>query len=509
MDELTAPPSRNWAIGVRRTRRSHTRQEGAPRAPGAASTTRSTARTYQARLIVTDTLVIIAAVALACASWFGLDSQRASPTSSAEFLGVGLLVIIAWACGLSVFQTRERYVLAFGATEYKRIISTTTTTFGVLAIAFLVAQMTASRWFFLVALPVGLVGLVVSRWGWRKWLAGRQESTRSLSRAIVVGRPHDVEQIVSQMTTTMSAAYTISGIVVPLDTEVSPGFAGDVAVAADLARSAAFAKELGVDAVIVVGQPGESADFIRDLAWQLEGSSAHLILAMNLMNIAGPRIHFRPVDGMPLMHVELPQFEGMKHVLKRVLDVVCSGTAMLLLSPVFLVIAWLVRRGGDGGAIFTQERVGQNGSTFQIYKFRSMVPNATQMLEQLADQNEGSGALFKLRDDPRVTPVGRYLRKYSLDELPQLWNVFIGDMSLVGPRPPLPHEVLGYDHHVQRRLYIKPGLTGMWQINGRSDLSWEESVRLDLYYVENWSVIGDLVIMWRTLRVLIKPVGAY
>jgi exopolysaccharide biosynthesis polyprenyl glycosylphosphotransferase len=471
---------------------------------------RSIARAYQLRLHITDFLVIAIAVTLACASWLGLDSpQRASPTARSEFLAVGGLVILAWACGLSVFQTRERYVLAFGATEYKRIISATTTTFGVLAIAFLVAQMTSSRWFFLIALPLGLVGLVASRWGWRKWLAGRQESSRSLSRAIVVGRASDIEPVVAQIISTMSAAYTISGVVIPVDTEMSSAFASDISVASDLSRSAEFAKELGVDAVIVVGQPGESSDFIRDLAWQLEGSSAHLILAMNLMNIAGPRIHFRPVDGMPLMHVELPQFEGTKHVLKRVLDVVCSAAAMLVLSPVFLVIAWLVRRSSDGGALFTQERVGQNGSTFQIYKFRSMVANAPQMLGSLAEKNEGSGALFKLKDDPRVTPIGRHLRKYSLDELPQLWNVFTGDMSLVGPRPPLPHEVVDYEHHVRRRLYIKPGLTGMWQISGRSNLSWEESVRLDLYYVENWSVIGDLVIMWRTLRVLIKPVGAY
>jgi lipopolysaccharide/colanic/teichoic acid biosynthesis glycosyltransferase len=138
-----------------------------------------------------------------------------------------------------------------------------------------------------------------------------------------------------------------------------------------------------------------------------------------------------------------------------------------------------------------------------------MVATATDDLAGLLDRNEGSGVLFKLRNDPRVTRVGRVLRKYSLDELPQLWNILKGDMSLVGPRPPLQSEVNAYEEHVGRRLYIKPGLTGMWQVNGRSDLSWQESVRLDLYYVENWSLIGDLVILWRTLRVLTHPVGAY
>jgi lipopolysaccharide/colanic/teichoic acid biosynthesis glycosyltransferase len=144
-----------------------------------------------------------------------------------------------------------------------------------------------------------------------------------------------------------------------------------------------------------------------------------------------------------------------------------------------------------------------------MLKFRTMVPTAEQDLAALLAANEGSGLLFKMKNDPRVTRIGRVLRKYSLDELPQLWNVFVGDMSLVGPRPPLPREVIDYESHVRRRLYIKPGLTGMWQVGGRSDLSWEESVRLDLYYVENWSLVGDLMILWRTVKVVTQPSGAY
>jgi len=142
-------------------------------------------------------------------------------------------------------------------------------------------------------------------------------------------------------------------------------------------------------------------------------------------------------------------------------------------------------------------------------KFRTMVTTAEDELDALRAQNEASGVLFKLKDDPRVTRVGKFLRRYSLDEFPQLWNVVVGEMSLVGPRPPLPREVQAYESHVHRRLYIKPGLTGMWQVNGRSDLSWDESVRLDLYYVENWSLTGDLMIVWRTFKTLVHPVGAY
>ena len=191
------------------------------------------------------------------------------------------------------------------------------------------------------------------------------------------------------------------------------------------------------------------------------------------------------------------------------MDVALAGFALLVLSPVFGLIALLVRIDSPGPALFSQERVGQGGRTFRIYKFRSMSKDAPQRLAELQDLNEGNGLLFKLKDDPRVTRLGRVLRKYSLDELPQIWNVLVGEMSLVGPRPPLPNEVEEYEEHVRRRLYIKPGLTGMWQIGGRSALSWEDSVALDLYYVENWSVVGDLMIIWRTFRVLVAPVGAY
>ncbi|MDQ1553090.1 MAG: hypothetical protein QOK46_168, partial [Microbacteriaceae bacterium] len=270
-----------------------------------------------------------------------------------------------------------------------------------------------------------------------------------------------------------------------------------------------YATALGADGVVVAGQPKDGSDFIHDLAWDLEGRTMELILATSLANVAGPRVHFRPVDGLPLLHVEIPQFEGGKHALKRVLDIVASGLALVALAPLFLVLAILIRLDSPGPALFSQERVGRGGNTFRILKFRSMVSNAPTLQAGLAALNEGGGLLFKMRNDPRVTRLGRVLRKYSLDELPQFWNVFVGDMSLVGPRPPLKCEVDGYEDPVHRRLYIKPGLTGMWQVNGRSELSWEESVRLDLYYVENWSITGDLIIMWRTFKVIVHPVGAY
>ena len=208
------------------------------------------------------------------------------------------------------------------------------------------------------------------------------------------------------------------------------------------------------------------------------------------------------------MHVSTPRITGASAFAKRSIDVVCSGLGLLLLSPLFAIVA-LVVKSDRGPVFFLQERVGIKGQPFKMVKFRSMRTDAEEIKKQLAAQNEGHGLLFKMANDPRVTPVGRFIRKYSIDELPQLWNVFKGDMSLVGPRPPLPEEVEKYEEMVYRRLLVKPGITGLWQVSGRSDLSWEESVRLDLYYVENWSLTTDFVILARTVRAVFAKDGAY
>jgi exopolysaccharide biosynthesis polyprenyl glycosylphosphotransferase len=283
-----------------------------------------------------------------------------------------------------------------------------------------------------------------------------------------------------------------------------------VPVLSGYANVAAAAAAAEVDAVIVASQPHDDGEFVRNLSWSLEGCGADLVLASRLVDVAGPRVHFTPVQGLPLIHVAIPRFEGGKHVLKRFVDIVGAALALLLLSPAFLVIALVIKADDRGPVFFRQTRVGKDGSLFRMVKFRSMVTDAETRLASLrAASDDGNGMLFKLKDDPRITRAGKFLRKYSIDEFPQFWNVLIGEMSLVGPRPPLPTEVAEYADPVHRRLYIKPGLTGLWQISGRSDLSWDQSVRLDLYYVENWSLAGDLMILWRTVRVMLSPVGAY
>jgi exopolysaccharide biosynthesis polyprenyl glycosylphosphotransferase len=240
-----------------------------------------------------------------------------------------------------------------------------------------------------------------------------------------------------------------------------------------------------------------TATRLRRLGWQLEGTGIDLVLAPALTDVAGPRIHTRPVAGLPLIHVEAPEFRGARKLIKGFVDRAVSFMALTLALPVLGIIALAIKLDSRGPVLFRQIRVGQGGQEFHVYKFRTMVVN------------ESDGLMFKMRSDPRVTRVGRFLRKWSLDELPQLANVLFGDMSLVGPRPPLPSEVARYDGDVARRLLVKPGMTGLWQVSGRSDLSWEDGIRLDLYYVENWSLAADLTILWKTFGAVILSRGAY
>jgi exopolysaccharide biosynthesis polyprenyl glycosylphosphotransferase len=285
-----------------------------------------------------------------------------------------------------------------------------------------------------------------------------------------------------------------------------------------------------VDGVSVVGRLDEVAEHVRrggyrivavtsdaywtprrlqQLAWRLEGSGAEMVVAPTLMEVAGPRLHVSGVLGMPLLRVSAPVFTGMRKVIKGVFDRVGSFLIILMCLPVMTLAAIAIMVDSRGGPFYTQRRVGKGGREFTIVKFRTMVRDADRRKAGLKQANEGSGVLFKMRKDPRITRVGAILRRYSIDELPQLFNVLSGAMSLVGPRPPLPEESARYEPDMRRRLLVKPGLTGLWQVSGRSDLPWEEAVRLDLRYVEDWSLALDAMILWKTFRAVLGGQGAY
>jgi exopolysaccharide biosynthesis polyprenyl glycosylphosphotransferase len=267
--------------------------------------------------------------------------------------------------------------------------------------------------------------------------------------------------------------------------------------------------KLGIDTVAVTASRGLTSGVLKRLGWDLEGAGVDLVVAPALTDVAGPRVHVRPVSGLQLLYVEQPEFTGPTWAMKEAFDRALAAVALLALGPLLALIALTVRLTSSGPVIFRQVRVGRNGEVFTVYKFRTMVVDAERHLQALWERSEGNEVLFKMKSDPRVTRVGRLLRRVSLDELPQLANVVLGNMSLVGPRPALPNEAERYGRSTARRLLVKPGITGLWQVSGRSDLSWEDSVRLDLYYVENWSFAGDIQILWKTLSAVVRGHGAY
>jgi exopolysaccharide biosynthesis polyprenyl glycosylphosphotransferase len=267
--------------------------------------------------------------------------------------------------------------------------------------------------------------------------------------------------------------------------------------------------ELRAHVVAVVSHPDLSGETLRRLSWALEERGVELVVSPGIVEVAGPRLSIRPVAGLSLLHLERPAIVGARRLVKAIFDRTVASLLILFSSPLLLLVAAAVRVTSPGPVLFRQTRVGVDGREFEILKFRSMVVDAEARRQELQAMSDGNRVLFKMRSDPRLTRIGGFLRRFSLDELPQLFNVLSGEMSLVGPRPPLPEEVAGYDGDATRRLKVRPGLTGLWQVSGRSDLSWEESLRLDLRYVDNWSMSWDLAILWRTARAVLKGSGAY
>lgn len=473
-----------------------------PAPPAEASSWR---RRFSRRVLAADTLVILGAVSIAAAiRW------PTGPRVGDSVVAAALAVL--WIAAVQLSLRRLPQSIGAGADEFRRILSATILTFGIASVASVLTRVDLPRLHVLVALPVGLLGMLAAHALTRGHLARERRAGRALSRVVVLGSESDVSHVVSQIDRRRGRVeYDVVGVAVPSAGARSSIVVGGrtIPVVCAVDRVPHAVVELRVDAVVVAGPVDGGDAFLRGLCWALEPFAVELVLAPGLSNVAGPRIHWRPVDGLPLVRVEPPRYSGPRHALKRVLDVTVAAAALLALSPLFAVLAVMIRRDSAGPVLFRQQRVGRAGRTFTMLKFRSMSADAESRLPELRSANEGSGLLFKLREDPRVTPLGRVLRRYSLDELPQFWNVLRGSMSLVGPRPPLLSEVERYDDVVNRRLYIKPGITGLWQTGGRSELDWEDGIRLDLYYVENWSLAGDLLILWRTVRVMLHPVGAY
>jgi len=474
-------------------------------------------RRLSGRILLSDLAAITIAVFGAQLFWFDgfagfgetvviRPDSTLSPMSY-SYTAMSVVLVVAWMWALALSDARTARIIGSGTLEYRRVADASIRVFGAVAIIAFVLRVDVARGYLLISLPLGLALLLASRVAWRQWLRRQRRQGRFTARIVLVGSERSVADLSRELQRAPEAGYTVVGACVPGGRGAGfiPGTSIPVLGTVDDVERAMAAT--AADTVGVTGTDDLPAAKVKRISWGLESGQQHLVLAPGIVDVAGPRIHAVPVAGLPLIHVEVPRLTTGQRFVKRATDILGSLLGLIVLSPLLIALALMVRASGPGPVLFRQERVGLHGRSFQMFKFRTMVDGAEEQLDVLGalERDAGNEVLFKLRHDPRVTPLGRFMRRHSLDELPQLANVLIGQMSLVGPRPPLRSEVAHYSDDVHRRFLMRPGITGIWQVSGRSQLSWEDSVRLDLSYVENYSLIGDIAILLRTAKAVLRP----
>nr|WP_203549958.1 sugar transferase [Actinospica acidiphila] len=458
------------------------------------------------RTVITSDTVATAVVVAGIGNFFGVrDAADWHEKWGILAFGTWLLVLGALAVSRSWAPT----VLGQGAEEFRRLGRSLFMATVVLALGGIALTSRNIKLWIFVAVPAIALVTMTMRYLLRLRLHRQRKEGRCLRPVLAAGSPDTVRDLIARTRKYPHLGWRVDAVCTTDGPVVDGGRLDGVPVVGRLADVADHVRRDGFRVVAVTPDPHWSPDRLQRLSWNLEGSDAEMVVAPVLMEVAGPRLHVDAVLGIPLLRVSMPAFTGGRRAVKGVVDRLGALVLLVLFAPLMLLVALLVATDSRGGVFYRQRRVGKDGREFTILKFRTMIPDADRVRAALADRNEGAGPLFKMRRDPRVTRIGAVLRRYSLDELPQLFNVLTGSMSLVGPRPPLPEECAAYGPDIRRRLKVKPGLTGLWQISGRSDLSWEEAVRLDLRYVEDWSLALDTVILWKTLRAVVQGQGAY
>lgn len=468
---------------------------------------------YARRLWIGDLLVVGAAVTAAQIIRFGGPAGPPLATTAPLVVGytaVSVLLGLLWLAFLAVGGTRSSRVIGSGTEEYRRVVASSLKMFGAIAIVSLLFRFDIARGYLAIALPLGVLGLMGQRRLWRIWVVRRRLAGDCSIRVLVVGGRGSASAMAAAFGRDPASGYHVVGVCTP------DGVLPDLRVAERVIpvvgddRSVIEAVRItGADTVAVTATDDLGPAHLRRLAWELDPLGVELIVTPGLVDIAGTRLTHRLVADMPMLHVGKPQYDRAKSVSKNAFDCCFAVCAIAVIAPVLLGIALAVRCTSSGPILYRSERIGRDGKPFAMLKFRSMYQNADAHIGELIDARGGNALYFKMRDDPRVTPVGKLIRKFSLDELPQFFNVLRGEMSVVGPRPQVRREVDCYDGTMRRRLLVKPGVTGLWQVSGRSDLSPEDAMRLDLSYVENWSMVLDLLLIAKTIGAVTRGDGAY
>ena len=464
--------------------------------------------TYVRLLLALDIVAGVVAAMAAFVARFGL--QHGDKYTSHRHVLLAVLVPVIWVGSASLCRAYEERFAGSGTEDLKRMVNAAIRALAGIALVSYVFRLDFARGLVFPALILAAALSLGGRMILRAVLAVMRDRRRWVNRVVVVGSPEAARRLDQAISSRPESGHVVSGACTVGTPDDALLHRAQITVLGRADDLLAALRETGADTVAVAACPEMDAVALRRLAWQLEGTGVDLLVAPLLTDVAGSRIHIRPVNGLPLMHVEEPELTGGRHFTKSLFDRLAAAVGLVLLSPLLLAVAAAIKLDSKGSVLFKQERVGKDGRLFTIYKFRSMCDGAEKKIIDLTDENvHAAGPLFKIVNDPRITRVGSRLRRFSIDEIPQLLNVVLGDMSLVGPRPPLPSEVAQYEADVNRRLLVKPGLTGLWQVSGRSDLAWDESVRLDLRYVENWSLAQDVVILLKTVGAVLARSGAY
>jgi exopolysaccharide biosynthesis polyprenyl glycosylphosphotransferase len=420
----------------------------------------------------------------------------------------GPLMIIGWVTAIFLFGGYRAQVFGAGLEEYKAAINASLVTAAAVGIGCFLLRFQLSRGFFVLAFLIGIPILVSGRFLLRRSIHRARTAGALQHRVVIAGAEGHIDEIAAVLGREKWLGYNVVGALTPEPDDRSMTHSG-VPLLGDSHSIAQVAIDAEADVVFLAGGAFDSSVEMRRLAWDLEHEEIAVVIAPSVTDVSRERISMRPVGGLPLIHLEKPRSQAAVRRAKRTFDILGTLALLLLFTPVFLFSALRIWSFDRGPVLFRQTRVGRDGAAFHCWKFRTMVIDAEELLADLHAKQGYQGGLFKMENDPRITAPGKWLRRFSIDELPQLVNVLIGDMSLVGPRPPLKHEVAQYDDAMARRLRVRPGMTGLWQVSGRSELAWSEAIRLDLYYVDNWSMFQDLTILARTFGAVLNSRGAY
>lgn len=415
-------------------------------------------------------------------------------------------VVFTWLLCIAMMGGYAASVFDIGTDEYRRVAKGGLLAAGLVGVACYLLEFPLARGFFALVFVIGVPALLLGRMTLRSAVVRARQLGSLLHSVLLVGNPTSIDDVARVLARETRLGYRVAGALTPLSSLETPG---GIPVLGTCDQVRTLVGKTGADVVFFVDGGITSAAQMRQIAWDFAERDLQVVVAPSVSDVAGDRVTVRPVGGLPLIHIDPPRSTDAARWGKRIFDIAGSLGLIVALSPLLAFAALRVRTHDRGPVLFRQTRVGRQGHLFSCLKFRTMVVDAEARLAELHEQIGHAGGLFKMRDDPRITKPGRWLRRFSVDELPQLFNVLRGDMSLIGPRPPLPLEVATYDEEAARRLHVRPGLTGLWQVSGRSDLSFDEAIRLDLYYVDNWSMFQDLSILVRTLAAVVRSRGAY